>query len=492
MLEHAIDAAIELTGAERGFVLLAHEDARELEVAAARNLDRERVGRSHLKFSRSVAEGVLRTRAPVLTTDARADARFRDHESVHAMRLSSIVCVPIVAPSGVLGAIYLDNRFERGRFSQADVTTLSACADQVAIALTNARLVAELERHRAELEAERDRVRELLREREARIEQLEAEVAGAPSGGARYAYPEIVGRGAAMRAVLSVLDRVIDSPLSVVVEGESGAGKELVARAIHQHGPRRGAPMRSVNCGALPDTLLEGELFGWRRGAFTGADRDRDGVFVAARGGTVFLDEVGEMSPAMQAKLLRVLQQREVQPLGTSETVAIDVRIVAATNRSLRDEVAVGRFREDLYYRLAVVEVRLPPLRERRDDLPELVRHVLERRAAELGVEVPRVHPDAMRWLLRHEWPGNVRELDNTLSRALVMGDGELLRPGDLGLVDALALPRGRKEMQAEQARSILAALAETRWNVSEVARRLGIPRTTLYRKLKRYGIEPQ
>jgi transcriptional regulator with GAF, ATPase, and Fis domain len=491
VLEHAIDAAIELTGAERGFVLLASTDRREVEVAAARNLDRERIGRSHLKFSRSVAEGVLRSRAPVLTTDAQADARFRDHESVHAMRLSSIVCVPIVAPSGVLGAIYLDNRFERGRFSEADVRTLSACADQVALALTNARLVAELERRSAELEAERDRVRELLREREARIEELEAEVAG-PRASTRYAYPEIVGRGAAMRAVLSVLDRVIDSPLSVVIEGESGTGKELIARAIHHHGPRRAAPLRSVNCGALPDTLLEGELFGWKRGAFTGADRDRDGVFVAARGGTVFLDEVGEMSPAMQTKLLRVLQQREVQPLGASTTVEIDVRIVAATNRSLREEVRAGRLREDLFYRLAVVEVRLPPLRERREDLPELVRHVLERRAAELGIAVPRVHPDAMRWILRHDWPGNVRELENTLSRALVMGDRELVRAADLGLEDAIALPRGRKEMQAEQARSIVAALAETRWNVSEVARKLGIPRTTLYRTMKRHGIEPR
>jgi serine/threonine-protein kinase PknK len=491
VLEHAIDAAIELTGAERGFVLLAPTDRREVEVATARNLDRERVGRSHLKFSRSVAEGVLKTRVPVLTTDAQADARFRDHESVHAMRLSSIVCVPIVAPSGVLGAIYLDNRFERGRFSEADVRTLSACADQVALALTSARLVAELERRSAELEAERDRVRELLRERESRIEELEAVVAG-PRASTRHAYPEIVGRGAAMRAVLSVLDRVIDSPLSVVIEGESGTGKELIARAIHHQGPRRAAPLRSVNCGALPDTLLEGELFGWKRGAFTGADRDRDGVFVAARGGTVFLDEVGEMSPAMQTKLLRVLQQREVQPLGAGSTVHVDVRIVAATNRSLRDEVRAGRLREDLFYRLAVIEVRLPPLRERREDLPELVRHVLERRAAELGIEVPRVHPEAMRWILRHDWPGNVRELENTLSRALVMGDRELVRVADLGLEDTPALPRGRKEVQAEQARSIAAALAETRWNVSEVARKLGIPRTTLYRTMKRHGIEPR
>ncbi len=490
ILEHAIDAAIELTHAERGFVVVDRGGA--LTVATARNLDRERVGRSHLKFSHSIAQSVVTSGEPLLTTDARHDERFAAHASVHAMRLSSIVCVPITAPSRVLGAIYLDNRFERGRFTERDVATLCACADQVAIALTNAQLVADLEARGAELERERARVEALLVERDAQIELLEKENASrAPASEIRHAYREIVGRGRAMRDVLAVVDRVVDSSLSVVIGGESGTGKELVARAIHEHGARTAEPFLAVNCAALPDTLLEGELFGWRRGAFTGADRDRDGIFVRAHGGTVFLDEVGETSAAMQAKLLRVLQQGEVQPLGSTETLSVDVRVVAATNRDLRAEVAAGRFREDLYYRIAVVEIALPPLRERGDDLVQLTRRLLERCAAEHGVEVPRVHPDAMRRLAAHPWPGNVRELQNVLSRALVMGDGELIRVDDLGL-QAAPVARTRREADDDEQRRILEALRANRWNVSEVARRLGIPRTTLYRRLQAAGIDPR
>ncbi|NOY94504.1 MAG: GAF domain-containing protein, partial [Deltaproteobacteria bacterium] len=489
VLEHAIDAAIELTAAERGFILLRSEtDGSTLEVAVARNLDRERVGRSHLKFSRSIAEQVAQSAEPLLTTDARDDERFRDNASVHAMRLTSVVCVPIASPEGVLGAIYLDNRFERGRFSEADLRTLVACADQVALALTNARLHAALARRTQALEQERARVQELLREREAEVLRLEARALTQRDPGTRYTYEQIIGRGPAMRELLATLDRVIDSPLSVLIQGESGTGKELVARAIHFSGARRERPFVTLNCAALPDALLEGELFGWVKGAFTGADRDKQGLLAGGRGGSVFLDEIGETSAAMQAKLLRVLQEGELRPLGSTETLELDIRVIAATNRSLRDEVAAGRFREDLYYRLAVVELRVPPLRDRREDIAPIAADILRRLAEQLAVELPELHPDARRALLSHAWPGNVRELENVLSRAVVMSDG-VLRVEHLGLPERGTLPRSRGEFQQGEAERILRELQATEWNISEVGRRLGIPRNSLYRKLARYGI---
>ncbi|MCC7535153.1 MAG: sigma 54-interacting transcriptional regulator [Deltaproteobacteria bacterium] len=501
VLAHALDAAIELTGAERGFLLLQKEgDAgargdRALEVAVARNLDRERIGRSHLKFSHGIAESVVRRGEPIVTTDARSDERFRGHASVHAMRLSSVACVPIRAPEGVLGAIYLDNRFERGRFAAADLETLSAFADQVAIALRNARLHAALEARTRELEAEKKRVEELARAQAKELERLHEErrAKDEPST-IRHDYREIVGRSASMRRLLATLDRVVDSPLPVLITGESGTGKELVARAIHTYGTRRERPLLSVNCAALPESLLESELFGYTRGAFTGADRDRPGLFVAARGGTLFLDEIGETSLAMQAKLLRVLQEREVRPLGASRSVRVDFRLVAATNRRLRDEVAQGRFREDLYYRIAVVEIAVPALRDRIDDLPVLVRALLDRIARDAGRPPPLVSPDALRLLARHPWPGNVRELENVLGRALTMTDAPEIAPGDLDLsptTPASSSSAGftRTAHERDEAERIRAALRDTGFRVSDVARRLGIPRNTLYRRMRRYGI---
>ncbi|MGE3631277.1 MAG: sigma 54-interacting transcriptional regulator [Sandaracinaceae bacterium] len=419
VLDATIDAAIELTGAERGFVILVDDDGSQ-SVAVARNLDRERVPRSHLKVSHSIAERVIESAEPVLTVDAQEDPRFRDQASVHAMKLRSVICVPIRSPDGILGALYLDNRFRAERFGRADLEVVVAFSDQAALAIRNARLV-------AALEVEKARAVELARGQAIQIDELEQRVRSQSEALAhRYDYSHIVAESDAMRRVFGLLDRITANHVSVLICGESGTGKELVARAIHFNGPRREGPFVTVNCGALPDTLLESELFGHVRGAFTGATEDKDGLFVSARGGTIFLDEVSEMSEAMQVKLLRVLQERTVRPLGQSKELPIDVRVLAATNRDLAEDARSGRFREDLYYRVAVVDVRLPPLRERMEDLPLLADHLLARIAEEVGGAPKNLGPGALRRLATHDWPGNVRELRNVLARAFVLADATI------------------------------------------------------------------
>ncbi|WP_437308880.1 sigma 54-interacting transcriptional regulator [Sorangium sp. So ce388] len=500
VLRLAMDAAIELTGAERGFVILASPsqpppvDSRakvRLEVAVARNLDRERVGKSQLKFSHGIAKRVVERGEAVLTVDALADERFHGNASVHSLRLRSIVCVPIRAHGAVLGAVYLDNRFQRGKFAEGDADLLGAFADQIAVALRNGRLMAELRDRTRALEEEQRRVAELMRSQADEIERLSHELERTRAD-ARRDFPEIAGRSAPMRAVLALCERVAESDVTVTVTGESGTGKELVARAIHSGGPRREGPFVAVNCAALPEALLESELFGHVKGAFTGAVRDHGGLFLSARGGTLFLDELGEMPVAVQAKLLRALQEREIRPVGSDRSVPVpDVRVVCATNRDLREEVARGRFREDLYYRICVIEIRLPPLRDRPDDIPAIAQAIVEKLAARQGRPAFRLSRGALRRLATYGWPGNVRQLENVLARACVLAPGPEIGPADIQLPAAAPAPRGRSRADyrgAEEER-IRAALELSRWNVCEVSRSLGIPRTTLYRKLARYGL---
>ena len=495
VLRLTMDAAIELTGAERGFLILVRPDrtgADSIHVPIARNLDREKIGRSHLKFSQSIAQRVIETGEPLLTVDALQDSRFRQQASVHAMRLRSVISVPVRAPDCVLGALYLDNRFQRGRFKEEDLGLLMAFADQAAIALINARLVADLEERTRQLEIERQRIEAMVQSQAVQIDKLTEDLRTRTnrSGGFRHDYSNIVGGSQAMADVLSLVDRITDSPFPVLIQGESGTGKELIATAIHKNGPRKG-PFVTVNCAALPETLLESELFGHVRGAFTGAVNDRAGLFVEARDGTLFLDEVGEMPLGMQAKLLRVLQEQEVRPLGTERVISVDVRIITATNRKLKDEVESGRFREDLYYRVAVVEIPLPALRERVEDIAALSRHILTALAEEMGRPEPTLTPRARAKLARHDWPGNVRQLRNVLSKALVLTESDQITEHDIELPGKKPRRRvvNRGEFERDEAASIQAALERYRWNVSEVSRDLGIPRTTLYRKLKKYGL---
>ena len=315
--------------------------------------------------------------------------------------------------------------------------------------------------------------------------------------GSRYAVDEWVAESAALREVGELVRRAARSPSTVLVSGESGTGKELVARAVHYHSDRVGRPFVAANCKAFAEGVFESELFGHEKGAFTGADRARAGLFERADGGTLFLDEIGEIGPDLQAKLLRVLQERRVQRVGAGEEREVDVRVVAATNRELRAEVAAGRFREDLYFRLAVIPIHIPPLRERREDVLPLARHFLRRWNAQLGRELRGWSDEVEAWMLRHGWPGNVRELENALERGVVLARGDRIELDDLlvgpdeadGEPDAGSAGGLQDFLDQAAARRIRDVLEETGGVRVEAARTLGIDRTTLYRLMRKYGI---
>jgi DNA-binding NtrC family response regulator len=304
----------------------------------------------------------------------------------------------------------------------------------------------------------------------------------------RFSFDRILGRSKAMQAVFEQIRAVAASDAAVLLLGESGTGKELVARAIHQHGARRDAAFVAVNCAAIPDTLLESELFGHERGAFTGADRKRRGLFAEADHGTLFLDEVGDIPPALQAKLLRSLQDRVIRPVGGSQEIPLDIRVISATNRDLPGLVAEGRFRDDIYYRLAVLPIRLPSLREREDDIMLLASHFLSRAAKSLGKELEGLDGEATAWLLEHRWPGNVRELENVVERAATLARGPRVGRRDLGVEFAseAGLAFGGRPTLAElRTQYIRRVLDETGGDKSAAARILGVHVRTLQRMVK-------
>ena len=310
-----------------------------------------------------------------------------------------------------------------------------------------------------------------------------------------YHFDRVIGKSAAMQRVFDLIDRVKDSQVNILLTGESGTGKDLLARTLHYQSNRKQAPFVPVNCAAIPEQLLESELFGYLQGAFTDARKDKKGLFVEAHGGTLFLDEVGELPLLLQTKLLRVIEDKEVRPLGSTKGEKVDVRIIAATNRDLRRAVVTGDFRQDLFYRLNVVDIHLPPLRERPEDLPLLLQHFIERSSQ--SAQVRRLSDEALRILLNYPWPGNVREVENTVERALVLCRGEEITPPDLSphlttnkspvadLHDALLRRRSLADIERAY---ILLALEVTEGRKKEAAELLDIDRKTLYRKLEEYG----
>ncbi len=311
-----------------------------------------------------------------------------------------------------------------------------------------------------------------------------------------YGVEDIIGRSIAMRRIFALLPRIAESRSTVLIEGESGTGKELIARAIHRMSPAADGPFVAVNCAALPDTLLESELFGYKAGAFTDAKADKPGRFVQADHGTLFLDEIGDISPALQAKLLRALQEKTIEPLGSVEPEKVDVRILAATNKDLKKEVEEGRFREDLFYRIHVLRVRVPPLRERREDIPLLAEHFLERAERIKKKGVRGISREALALLMRHSWPGNVRELENAIEVAHVLcPPGEAIRPEHLPenlLPETGPLPSGGGfggTLREIEKRAIEEALLQNEGRIVATARQLGIDKNTLRRKMIRFGI---
>jgi PAS domain S-box-containing protein len=320
------------------------------------------------------------------------------------------------------------------------------------------------------------------------VEELRAQLT------ARYTFNDIISKNREMRRLFDILPEVAESDSTVLIEGESGTGKELFARAIHNLSPRRDKPLITVNCGALPDTLLESELFGYKAGAFTDARKDKPGRFALAEGGTIFLDEIGDVSPALQVRLLRILENRTFEPLGGTEPIKANVRVVGASNRKLADLVKAGSFRQDLFYRINVVTLTLPPLRQRREDIPLLVDHFIGRFNRLRGKDILGVSPDVLRILLAHDFPGNVRELENVIEHAFILCSGGLIRPEHLpdslrpeDLSEAATPARTLQELEA---RFIYDALRRNGWNRLATAKELGVHKTTLWRRIKHLGLQ--
>ncbi|MDD2716413.1 MAG: sigma-54 dependent transcriptional regulator [Candidatus Wallbacteria bacterium] len=301
---------------------------------------------------------------------------------------------------------------------------------------------------------------------------------------------KMLGNSPRMRRIYDLIDRVAEINVTVLITGESGTGKEVVADVIHAQSPRAKFPLIKVNCAALPETLLESELFGHLRGSFTGAISNKKGRFELADGGTLFLDEIGDISPKIQIKLLRVMQDKVIEPVGSEESIQTDVRLIAATNKNLEDEIKKGNFREDLFYRLNVLNISLPPLRERKEDIPLLVEHFLVKFSQELNKKVIRITPDALNILLEHNWPGNIRELENTIQRAIVLSNSDTINAADLLPQQLKIVEKTGDTLEDMEKRQISLILSRENWNISRASETLGIDRKTLYNKISKYGLK--
>jgi diguanylate cyclase (GGDEF)-like protein len=483
-------------GARRGYAMLREPNG-PLRMRAAVNRETPGARSRESAISQGIVREVERLRSAVLVADAMADDRFRERQSIVTEGIRSVIAAPILWGEEVVGILYLDNKSVVDRFGQEDRDLLLACG----------RLIAGPVRRTLLHQARGD---ELEKARARLARSTESEILH------RQRYSNIIGESAAMKAMFRLMDRLLDSGHPVLIHGESGTGKELVASAIHYNGSRRQHAFIAENCAALSDTLLEAELFGHVKGAFTGANNDRVGLIEAADKGTLFLDEIGEMSERMQAKLLRVLQEGEVRPVGGREVRKVDVRVIAASNRDLMQMVREGTFREDLYYRIAVMTLDVPPLRERREDIPRLVDHFLTHGASEEGRTAPEVDKQALQLLVHYDWPGNVRELENEIKKLLTLAPDRVLpqhvspkffagttvdRPqsalrrlavGDGADAMLLMIERGKgiaQVIEEFEKEIITRVLKAADGNRSETARRLSLSRPGLLKKMKRYGI---
>ncbi len=488
--ELLIDASVSLTRAERGFVLLV--ESGKVVLALGRNFARESVAAPEKKLSQTLLRRALDSDGPLLFEDAAHDGEFAGVASISDLGLRSLLTVPLRHQGEVLGLLLVDHRLASGAFREEDVELLGGLAGAAATALGAVRdrsQVKRLKRRNANLQRQLGRRVKAEKEEGQRLSTLDS-----------VRYGEVVGSSPAIQDLFGQMERVMESDVPVLIQGESGTGKELVARALHFGGPRAARPFVVENCGALPDTLLESELFGHVKGAFTGATRNKAGRFAEADGGTLFLDEVGEMSQAMQQRLLRVLQEGEVRRLGSDELIKVDVRLIAATNLDLRQEVEAGRFREDLYYRLKVVMLELPPLRRRQGDVRLLAEHFLSLESAEQGRACRALGAEALAAIEACAWPGNVRQLRNEMRRLVLLGEGEVaaaelspevlrtLTPDPASTDPDQPLP---KRVEALESAAILDALRRHTGNRSKAAKSLGITRFALLRKIEKYGLAP-
>jgi len=462
LLDELLDALVDVSQADKGFLILL--EGGEPTVRAARNVARETIEGAMGRVSDSIVRKVAETGRPLVVADALHDAEWSGSDSVVNLKLCSVMCAPLKSKGEVFGVIYLGNDNVVSLFDERTLEPLTVFAAQASLLVQNALLLDSLRRENTAL-------REAVNTKQ---------------------YGDLVGSGASMREVFRRIERVASTDISVLITGETGSGKEVVAREVHRRSPRAAGPFVAVNCGAIPEALLESELFGHVKGAFTGAVANRQGRFQAAGGGTLFLDEIGEMPPALQVKILRALQERAVTRVGDSRPEPVDIRVVAATNKVLEQEIQRGTFREDLFYRLNVVSIHLPPLRERGDDVVVLARWFLAQYAKEFGSKARGFSGGALVAMKKYAWPGNVRELENRVKKAVVLAERSVVSAEDLdlrpeSLEPAVPLSQATREFQKRYVNDVLERNAGNR---TKTAKDLGVDPRTIFRHLERMEAE--
>jgi two-component system, NtrC family, response regulator HydG len=463
LLERLLELLFEVVPAQHGAILLTNEGS--FETSLIFGLDRARGKDEAVNVSRTIIKQVLRDGVALLANDGAADSTLAT-ESLISSRAHSVMCVPLIIFDRKLGALYLDSTQPRDQFNRDHLQLVAAIAGIAAVAIENARqfewLATENERLLADVNIEHN----------------------------------MVGDGAAMQRVYHFISKVAPTNATVLIGGESGTGKELAARAMHRNSKRAQKPFMAVNCAALNESLLESELFGHERGSFTGAFAQKKGRLEVADGGTVFLDEVGELTPALQVKLLRVLQERQFERVGGTVTINVDLRLIAATNKNLEEAIEAGQFRQDLYYRLNVVSLEMPALRERREDIMLLANYFADKYSARCNRKLKGFSTEARNCLTAYDWPGNVRELENTIERAVVLGTTERILPEDLpeALVETKVTADGsvttyHQAVVQNKRQIILRAIEQANNNQDEAARLLGIHPNYLQRLIRNLNL---
>ncbi len=476
ILPFAMDRAIEISGAERGMIILCNEND-EFLFATARNSNKTDITNPKSEISYTIIHTVIKKGESICLTNAFDNPMFRNSNSVSRLKILAVICVPLVHNEKIFGTIYLDNRSVTGAFSSEIYSFVKTYTDFITLAAYQAHKQKRLDN---------------------KINTLEVELRG------NYCFESIIGHHPKMVEILKLVAQIADTNATVIIQGESGTGKELIARALHYNSIHKNKPFVPINCAALPENLLESELFGHVRGAFTGAVNNKIGWFERAEGGTIFLDEVGEMTPALQVKLLRVLQTGEYSRVGSTEICHCNVRLIAATNKNLLQLVKQGKFREEVYYRLNVIDICLPPLRERKCDIPLLIQHFVKKYCNSEKITDRCLSPETETLLLAHDYPGNIRELENIIQRTIVLAEDKYIEPRHLpacvrlensGINDKTRLSCFRiakQQVVATFERKYIAdCLQAAKGNISCAAKTAGINVKNFYEKMKKYGINP-
>jgi len=457
LFERLLQDIVQLTHAEKGFIVFLKGKKRH--IAAAHN-----IGNNQSALSDTILEKVIKTKESLIVSNALSDSTFGQAQSVVDLKISSVMCVPLLYRSDLIGVIYLGNDAITGLFEKKTLTLLTVWASQASLILHTALLL-------NELQVDNQNLRAKLQEKHSK---------------------RIIGSCAPMKKVFHLIKRLAPTDLSILVLGETGTGKELIAKELHELSDRKSRPFISINCGAIPENLLESELFGHKKGAFTGALSDKIGKFEAAHTGTIFLDEIGEMPMNLQVKLLRVLQERKIERVGDLKARKLDIRVISATNKNLEEEIRDGRFREDLFYRLAEVSIQLPPLRDRGTDIHDIALFFLKKYGKQYQSTVNGFAQGTVQSMMQYYWPGNVRQLESRIKKSVIMAEEDLLTPADLGLEPSKKRDFEPLDIATENFKQsyIKEALEVNGWNKSQTARALNVDPRTIFRYIEKFEKE--